>query len=84
MLVLSRKIEEAINIGGSITIKVLSIQDGQVKLGIEAPPQVLIYRTEIHNQIEQENMAAAKALRSSVVKVAGVFKRKRAENNARE
>ena len=40
MLVLSRKIDESIMIGDSVVIKVLSIQDGQVKIGIEAPKEV--------------------------------------------
>jgi carbon storage regulator CsrA len=47
MLVLSRKPDEKLMIGADITIKVLSVRGGVVKLGIEAPPHVRILRGEL-------------------------------------
>lgn len=48
MLVLTRKLEESIQIGDDIQIKILSIgQGGQVKLGITAPRDVVILRQEL-------------------------------------
>ena len=47
MLVLSRKKNESIEIGGDITIKVISIGKGRVKLGIQAPDHVRIIRSEL-------------------------------------
>jgi carbon storage regulator len=44
MLVLARKASETIQIGENITVKVLSIRGGQVKLGIEAPSGVRVSR----------------------------------------
>jgi carbon storage regulator len=49
MLVLSRKPDEKLLIGGNITIKVLSVRGGVVKLGIDAPPHVRILRGELPN-----------------------------------
>jgi carbon storage regulator len=47
MLVLSRKLNEKIVIGSDITITVVKIDRNQVRLGIEAPGQVPVYREEI-------------------------------------
>lgn len=47
MLVLSRKKEEAIRIGDDITIKVIAVKGGGVRLGIEAPRDISIVRSEL-------------------------------------
>ncbi len=59
MLILARKKGEAIQIGNGIEIKVISIQGDQVKIGIEAPKTVEVYRKEIYEQIQEENKQAA-------------------------
>lgn len=48
-----------IQIGNGIEIKVISIQGDQVKIGIEAPKTVEVYRKEIYEQIQEENKQAA-------------------------
>ena len=53
MLILTRKFNEEIKIGSDITVKVLSISDGQVKLGISAPDTVEIFRSEIYEKVKQ-------------------------------
>ena len=47
MLVLSRKVNEKIVIDGGIVITVVKIEGGQVRLGIDAPSQVKVFREEI-------------------------------------
>ncbi|GGN53653.1 carbon storage regulator CsrA [Oceanobacillus indicireducens] len=59
MLVLTRKKNEAIQIGDDIEIKVLGMEGDQVKLGIEAPKSVDIHRKEIYLDIKEQNNAAA-------------------------
>lgn len=58
MLVLSRKINESIIIGDHIEIIVLSIEGDQVKLGIVAPKNVKVHRSEVYKAIQEQNKAA--------------------------
>ncbi len=47
MLVLSRKREESIRIGGDVVVTVLEIRGGRVRLGVEAPTQIRVLRSEL-------------------------------------
>ena len=47
MLILTRKEQESIIINNNITIKILKMDRGQVKIGIDAPPEILILRDEL-------------------------------------
>ena len=58
MLVLTRKLGENIRIGDSVKITVLEVRSGQVKLGIEAPPEVKVHREEIYARIQEESRRA--------------------------
>lgn len=58
MLVLTRKLGENIRIGDSIKITVLEVRSGQVKIGIEAPPEVKVHREEIYARIQEETRRA--------------------------
>ncbi|WP_018931038.1 carbon storage regulator CsrA [Gracilibacillus lacisalsi] len=59
MLVLTRKINEAIQIGDEIEVKVIAVDGDQVKLGINAPKDVEVHRKEIYQAIQEENSQAA-------------------------
>ncbi len=58
MLVLTRKKEEGIVLGDSIKVYVLGISDGKVKLGIDAPSDVVVLRTEVYEKVERSNREA--------------------------
>ncbi|MEW6702739.1 MAG: carbon storage regulator CsrA [Bacteroidota bacterium] len=61
MLVLTRKIDEEIKIGSDITIKVLSISENQIKVGIKAPKDVQIYRNEVYDKVKESTIEASRA-----------------------
>jgi carbon storage regulator len=58
MLVLTRKIGETIRIGNDVTVQVLAIRGGQVRIGLSAPADVRIFREEIFRTIEDQNQHA--------------------------
>ncbi|NMB26846.1 MAG: carbon storage regulator CsrA [Tissierellia bacterium] len=60
MLILSRKKDESIIIDGNIEVKILEIQDGKVRIGIEAPQNIDIFREELYKSIQEENIEASK------------------------
>jgi carbon storage regulator len=55
MLALTRKKDEALILNNNIEIKILDIRGDQIKIGIEAPREVSIYRKEIYQQIQEAN-----------------------------
>lgn len=59
MLILSRKLEEAIWLGDNIKIKIMGIEKGTVKLGIEAPSDVTILRQELKEAVADSNKQAS-------------------------
>ena len=64
MLVLSRKLGEKIVLGNSIVLTVVKIDRNSIRLGIEAPSDIPVYREEIaprHSMINQPEMAATVA-----------------------
>ena len=58
MLILGRKKSESIHIGNDITVSIEEIAKGMVKVGIEAPKDVVILRSELKDRISQENLKA--------------------------
>ncbi len=64
MLVLSRKPDESLVIDGGIRVTVLGVRGGQIRLGIEAPKDVRVFREEL--------LAADPALRVADRRVAGI------------
>lgn len=61
MLVLTRKPGETVMLGEDIQVKIVSVDGDQVKIGIEAPRAMKIYRREVYEAIQQENVAALEA-----------------------
>ena len=60
MLTLTRRAGQSISIGGEIEVAVVDIGRGKVRIGIKAPRSFSVYRTELFERIEQENLLAAR------------------------
>lgn len=72
MLVLSRKVDQTIVIQDNITIKILEINGDRVKIGIQAPRNVVILRQELQEEIRDENLRAASS-RRNIAPILGAF-----------
>ena len=59
MLVLTRKTEQAIIIDGHTLVRVLAVDGERVKLGIDAPPYIVVLREELVREVEDANREAA-------------------------
>jgi carbon storage regulator len=55
VLIFTRRIGEEIRIGDDIRVRIIDIKGKQVRLGIEAPPEVIIHREEIYLRINENN-----------------------------
>jgi carbon storage regulator len=62
MLILARRINETIMIGDQIEVSVVDIRGDQVKIGIRAPRTVKVYRKEVYQVIQEENLKAVQSV----------------------
>ena len=76
MLILTRRVFESLMIGDDVEVRVLSIKGNQVRIGIEAPKDVIIHREEIYNKILEENRKAAQTSTFDLRKIALDWKSK--------
>ncbi|HPI36385.1 MAG TPA: carbon storage regulator CsrA [Ignavibacteriaceae bacterium] len=82
MLVLTRKPGEKIHIGSDLTVSIISISENQVKIGIDAPPEVKIYRSELYEKLLESNLQAVDGAKSSDIKSLSALKNIKINKNA--
>ena len=58
MLILTRKVNETLMVGDDVSVTVLGIKGGQIRIGINAPHDVAVHRQEVYEKILQERNAA--------------------------
>jgi len=76
LLILTRKLGESITIGDNIKVSVLGIQGRQVRLGIDAPQDIVVHREEVYVRIQAENRKAAKSIKHDLFGVVKLIKGK--------
>jgi carbon storage regulator len=57
MLILTRRVGETVMIGDEVTVTVLGVKGGQIRLGINAPRSVTVHREEIYERIKREEQS---------------------------
>jgi carbon storage regulator len=67
---------ESIQIGNEIKVSVLGIHGRQVRLGIDAPPSIIVHREEIYVKIQKENQKASKSIKEDLLDVVSLLKDK--------
>jgi carbon storage regulator len=65
MLVLSRRLNQAIVIGGAVRVTVLAITPSRIELGVEAPREIMVDREEIHVRRQVEGDRSSVSLTSA-------------------
>ncbi len=78
MLILSRKIGEAVVLDEKITVRVIEVSKGVVRLGFDAPNDMLILREELEEEIKQANIEAQSSVQdvSAIKNLSKKFKKK--------
>ncbi len=74
MLILSRRSGESLNLGDEIKITVLEVNGKQVKLGLQVPDDMAVYREEIYLQVQESNTVAANIREEDLLAVADIWK----------
>lgn len=69
MLIIARKEGESFLIGDNVEVKILEINDGAIKVGIDAPRNIKIVRKELINQIKQENIDSVRNIEEIIKKI---------------
>ncbi|MEW6220146.1 MAG: carbon storage regulator CsrA [Thermodesulfobacteriota bacterium] len=77
MLILTRKIGEAITIDSRIRVQILEVKGGHVKLGVDAPVEIAVHREEIYKRILEENRRAAQEAPEDLTAAADLMGRAR-------
>ncbi len=73
MLVLTRKANQSIMIGDTIEVSVLSVLGEKVRLGIQAPRDVPVFRKEVFLEIQAQNLEAAESSKEALAQALGMM-----------
>lgn len=76
MLILTRKAGESLYLGDNIKLKVLSVQGKQIKIGLDVPDDMPVYREEVYLKIQEQNRMAAEASSDDLLAAASLWQSK--------
>ncbi len=73
MLVLTRRLGETLCIGDNIRVTVLGVQGKQVKLGLDVPKDMIVYREEVYKRVQEENKRSILSNNADVLMVTALW-----------
>ena len=76
MLVLSRRVGESVVIGDDVVVSLLEVRGDLVRVGIDAPRHVRVYREEVYREVQRANLAAAAASNTDVGALSSMLERR--------
>jgi carbon storage regulator len=77
MLILTRRPGESIHVGDDIKITVLSVKGRQIKIGLDVPEDMPVYRDELYQKVQEQNREALEATDSDLLMVADLWQRQK-------
>ncbi|KAF1076088.1 MULTISPECIES: carbon storage regulator CsrA [Halodesulfovibrio] len=77
MLILTRRAGESLCIGDNIKVTVLSVQGKQVKIGLDIPDGMPVYREEVYLRIKEQNRQASETLDTDFLMATELWKSKK-------
>jgi len=84
VLILTRKLGESITIGDDVRVSVLGIRGRQVRIGIEAPSNVVVHREEIYVKVQEENRKASGTLKGDILGVVKMLRGKMKSDSSKD
>jgi len=79
MLILTRRPGESIHLGDKIKITVLGVQGKQIKIGLEVPQEVPVYREEVYLRVLEQNRMALEADQQDLIAAAALWQKPKSE-----
>ncbi|UCD35222.1 MAG: carbon storage regulator CsrA [Nitrospiraceae bacterium] len=76
MLVLTRKSNESVKLGDEITVTIIEVKGNSVRLGIEAPADIRVFRKELYEKIREENFRSSNLFMDEFTKIRNVLRPK--------
>ncbi|WFS63798.1 MULTISPECIES: carbon storage regulator CsrA [Desulfovibrionaceae] len=76
MLILTRRPGESLYLGDNIKLKILSVQGKQIKIGLDVPEDMTVYREEVYLKIKEQNRQALEINQQDLLAAAALWQKK--------
>jgi carbon storage regulator len=76
MLILTRRPGESLYLGDNIKLKILSVQGKQIKIGLDVPEDMTVYREEVYLKIKEQNKQALETSQQDLLAAAALWQKK--------
>lgn len=81
MLILTRRAGESLYLGDNIKITVLSVQGKQIKIGLDVPKDMTVYREEVYTRVQEQNKLAIDSKDDDLLAVTTIWQGKKKKSS---